>query len=172
MLVDLHGQHDHQSLVGADAQRLLVDAFGGFTALARETAAAWREWREALERRDAAAAAQEATAAEREMLAARQRELSALGATAAEWASLAQAQSRLAHAAALIEAAEAGEDELTEADGALARRLRCCSRASDTAGAAHDPALKDAARAVRAGAHPAGRAAQLRVSAEARSRSA
>ena len=69
MLVDLHGQHDHQSLVGADAQRLLVDAFGGFTVLARETAAAWRAWRTALEQRDAAAAAQEATAAERELLA-------------------------------------------------------------------------------------------------------
>jgi DNA repair protein RecN (Recombination protein N) len=142
MLVDLHGQHDHQSLVGADAQRLLVDAFGGFMALARETAAAWREWRDALERRAAAAAAQEATATEREMLAARQRELSALGATAAEWASLAQAQSRLAHAAALIEAAAAGEDELTEADGALVRRLAALLARLD-AGAAHDPALKD-----------------------------
>ncbi len=142
MLVDLHGQHDHQSLVGADAQRLLVDAFGGFTVLARETAAAWRAWRTALEQRDAAAAAQEATAAERELLADRKRELSALGATAAEWASLAQAQSRLAHAAALIEAAEGGEDELTEADGALARRLSTLLARLD-AGAAHDPALKD-----------------------------
>ena len=142
MLVDLHGQHDHQSLVGADAQRLLVDAFGGFTVLARETAAAWRAWRTALEQRDAAAAAQEATAAERELLAERKRELSALGATAAEWASLAQAQSRLAHAAALIEAAEGGEDELTEADGALARRLSTLLARLD-AGAAHDPALKD-----------------------------
>jgi len=142
MLVDLHGQHDHQSLVGADAQRLLVDAFGGFTVLAHETAAAWRAWRAALEQRDAAAAAQEATAAERELLAERKRELSALGATAAEWASLAQAQSRLAHAAALIEAAEGGEDELTEADGALARRLSTLLARLD-AGAAHDPALKD-----------------------------
>jgi DNA repair protein RecN (Recombination protein N) len=142
MLVDLHGQHDHQSLVGADAQRLLVDAFGGFTVLARETAAAWRAWRIALEQRDAAAAAQEATAAERELLADRKRELSALGATAAEWTSLAQAQSRLAHAAALIEAAEGGEDELTEADGALARRLSTLLARLD-AGAAHDPALKD-----------------------------
>ena len=103
VLVDLHGQHAHQSLVTADAQRTLVDAFGGFTTLARETAAAWRAWRAAIERRDQAAAAQEATAAERESLAARQKELSALDVSAAEWASLAQAQSRLAHAAALPE---------------------------------------------------------------------
>ena len=35
--VDLHGQHAHQSLAGAEAQRELLDAFGGFAALARET---------------------------------------------------------------------------------------------------------------------------------------
>jgi DNA repair protein RecN (Recombination protein N) len=56
MLVDLHGQHAHQSLVTADAQRTLVDAFGGFTTLAGP-GSAWREWRAAVERRDAAAAA-------------------------------------------------------------------------------------------------------------------
>ena len=110
MLVELHGQHDHQSLVAADAQRALVDAFGGFTTLARETASAWRAWRAALERKDAAAAAQDASAAERELLASRERELETLGATADEWSTLAQSQSRLAHAAALIEAVDAVED--------------------------------------------------------------
>jgi len=142
MLVDLHGQHAHQSLVMADAQRSLLDAFGGFTTLAAATAAAWREWRAAVQQRDAAAAAQEASAAEREALAARQRELATLAATAEEWASLASAQSRLAHAAALLEAAAAGEEELTEADGALARRLASLLARLD-AGAIHDPALKD-----------------------------
>jgi DNA repair protein RecN (Recombination protein N) len=142
MLVDLHGQHAHQSLVTADAQRALVDAFGGFTTLARATSAAWREWRTAVEQRDSAAAAQEASAAEREALAARLRELVALSVTATEWASLAQAQSRLAHAAALLEAALSGEEELTEADSALARRLSALLARLD-AGAAHDPALKE-----------------------------
>ena len=126
----------------ADAQRALVDAFGGFATLARATAAAWREWRAAIELRDAAAAAQEATLAEREALAARERELSALSVTAAEWTSLASAQSRLAHAAALLETAASGEDELTEGDGALARRLSSLLARLD-AGAAHDPALKE-----------------------------
>src|SRR6185312_10674172 len=37
-LVDLHGQHAHQALARAPAQRALVDAFGGFASLARETA--------------------------------------------------------------------------------------------------------------------------------------
>ena len=54
-LVDLHGQHSHQSLEQAEAQRTLVDAFGGFTTLAREVTETWRRWRAAAERRDAAA---------------------------------------------------------------------------------------------------------------------
>ena len=142
MLVDLHGQHAHQSLVTADAQRSLVDAFGGFTTLALATAAAWREWRAAIEQRDRAAAAQEASAAEREALVARQRELSSLSVTADEWTSLAQAQSRLAHAAALLEAAASGEEELTEADSALTRRLASLLARLE-AGAVHDPALNE-----------------------------
>src|SRR5262249_33117027 len=40
-LVDLHGQHAHQSLTVPEVQRALVDAFGGFATLARETASAW-----------------------------------------------------------------------------------------------------------------------------------
>ena len=37
-LVDLHGQNAHQALATAEAQRTLLDAFGGFTALTREVA--------------------------------------------------------------------------------------------------------------------------------------
>jgi DNA repair protein RecN (Recombination protein N) len=141
-LVDLHGQHEHQSLTSADTQRALVDAFGGFSTLARETAAAWRGWRDAVERRDAAAKAARASASEREMLAARTRELSALGMSADEWGALSQAQSRLAHATALIEAAAAGEEALLEADGAIVRELGAlATRLSGLA--AHDAALAD-----------------------------
>jgi DNA repair protein RecN (Recombination protein N) len=142
MLVDLHGQHAHQSLLAAEAQRRLVDAFGGFTTLAREVAAAWREWRDVAAKRDAAAQAALASAAERDFLDARRRELAALGVTADEWAALAQSQSRLAHAAALLEAAGAGEEELVEGDAALTRRLAQLIARLD-AGAAHDPALRE-----------------------------
>jgi len=36
-LIDLHGQHEHQSLLRAAAQRQLLDAHAGSEALARET---------------------------------------------------------------------------------------------------------------------------------------
>jgi DNA repair protein RecN (Recombination protein N) len=142
MLVDLHGQHAHQSLTSVDAQRGLLDGFGGFTALTRETGTAWRVWRAAVEKRDAAAEAALASAAERELLEERRRELAALAVSADEWISLTQSQSRLAHAAALIEAASTGENALSEDDHAIARRLRDVV-AKLEANAAHDPALAE-----------------------------
>jgi len=139
-LVDLHGQHAHQSLTAPDVQRSLVDAFGGFATLASETNAAWRAWRAAVEKHDAAAQVAHASAAERDLLEARRCELATLGVSGDEWTSLAQRQSRLAHAAALLEAATSGEEALSEGDDALARRLSVLI-ARLTAVAAHDAAL-------------------------------
>src|SRR5450631_993382 len=70
-LIDVHGQHAHQSLVRPNTQRALLDAFGGFSTLTSEVALAWREWRFAVIRlqkgtRDAAA-----KGTERDVLAAR-----------------------------------------------------------------------------------------------------
>ena len=139
-LVDLHGQHAYEAFGRAETQRRLLDAFGGFSALARETAAAWRAWRDAAERRQRGERDAAALAAERDELAARHTELSALGATAAEWGELTVAQSRLAHAASLLEAASLGEAELLESDAALHARLAALIQRLRQA-ATHDRAL-------------------------------
>ena len=141
-LVDLHGQHAHQSLTAADVQRALVDGFGGFTALGRAVASAWHEWNKAVLRRDAAAQAALASAAERETLEARRRELATLDVADEEWAVLTQAQARLAHAAALIEAALSGEEGLAYGDDALSTRLSTLIARLE-AHSAHDPALAE-----------------------------
>ncbi len=141
-LVAIHGQHAHQTLGEPAAQRELLDAFGGFTALAREVAARWQAWRAAAERRDAAAHAAEATASERAFLDERRRELAALAVTDDEWAQLSAAQSRLANAADLIAAANDGVAALSEADDALAVRLAQLTQRLRGA-AAHDPALAE-----------------------------
>jgi DNA repair protein RecN (Recombination protein N) len=139
-LVDLHGQHSHETFGRAETQRQLLDAFGGFSALARETAASWRSWRDAAERRQRGERDTAALVAEREELAAKHAELSALGASAAEWDELTAAQSRLAHAASLLEAASLGEAELAEGDAALRARLAALLQRLRQA-AAHDRAL-------------------------------
>src|SRR5690349_13306770 len=101
-LVDLHGQNAHQALASAEAQRALLDGFGGFTALTREVGEAWRAWRAAVEKHEAAANAAKASASEREFLESRRRELAALGMTESEWSELSASQSRLANATSLV----------------------------------------------------------------------
>jgi DNA repair protein RecN (Recombination protein N) len=141
-LVDIHGQHAHQSLLKPEAQRLLLDSFGGFTVLARETAAAWQRWRDAHAARERATRQAAALAAERDALGARHEELVRLGVSEAEWTELTRTQRRLANAAGLIAAAEQGVQELAEDDGAIVRRLGALlGRLRDAR--ADDPALAE-----------------------------
>ena len=141
-LVDLHGQNAHQALASAEAQRYLLDAFGGFSALTREVGESWRAWRAAVERHETAANAAKASASEREFLEARRQELTALGVTESEWSALSTAQTRLANAASLIEAATQCEEALVEGDDALTVRLaQIAQRLTSAAG--HDPALDE-----------------------------
>jgi DNA repair protein RecN (Recombination protein N) len=141
-LVDLHGQHDHESLVRAETQRALVDAFGGFAALAREVAAAWRAWRDAVERRMRSERDAAGLVAERELLVAKEAELKALGTTESEWQELTAAQSRLAHAERLLEVAATGETELLEGETALDLRLSGLIQRLRQA-MTHDPSLAE-----------------------------
>ena len=46
-LADIHGQHDQQLLFSADAQREMLDAFGGHRELLDRVAGVYREWRAA-----------------------------------------------------------------------------------------------------------------------------
>jgi DNA repair protein RecN (Recombination protein N) len=140
-LVDLHGQHAHETFNRAETQRQLLDAFGGFSALSREVASAWRAWRDAAQRRERGERDAAALIAERDELAARHAELSALNASAGEWNELSATQSRLANAAGLIEAAAVGEAELAEGDAALRSRLAALVQRLRHA-ATHDPALE------------------------------
>ncbi len=142
MLVGLHGQHAHQALAQAEAQRNLVDAFGGFTTLSREVAGSFRAWRAAVEKCEAAAHAAQSTSTERDFLDARRRELAALNVSATEWAELSTAQSRLANAADLIEAATHGGQVLSEGDDALTVRLAQLTQRLKSS-AVNDPALAE-----------------------------
>jgi DNA repair protein RecN (Recombination protein N) len=122
-LVDIHGQHQHQSLLRTGAQRELLDAYGGLREQAAQTARTWREWQRRREQRIAFESGAAAFAAERERLAWQVRELEALNFSADEWRSLAAQHARLAHAARLIEAAQYGLETLSEGDGSSLPRV-------------------------------------------------
>ncbi len=117
-LVDIHGQHQHQSLARAASQRELVDAYGKLEAQAEKVFIAHRDWRDKAERRRAFETNAAAYVAERERLEWQVNDLAQLEFKAEEWPELTAEHSRLAHAASLIEAAGFGMETLSEGEGA------------------------------------------------------
>jgi DNA repair protein RecN (Recombination protein N) len=116
-LVDIHGQHEHQSLLRAAAQRELLDAFAGAEALARDVEQAWRLWQDLARQRAEWESNAEALAAERQRLEWQLQELTQLGFSTEEWEALQADHRRLAHAAGLIEAVEYALEALAEGEG-------------------------------------------------------
>src|SRR5574343_869154 len=87
-LVDIHGQHAHQSLLRADAQRALLDAHAGLGALVRDVGVAWKAWRESEQLLRTASEGAEALKREREQLQWQIGELDALAFGEDEWTTL------------------------------------------------------------------------------------
>ncbi|MFT3960241.1 DNA repair protein RecN [Propionivibrio sp.] len=144
LLVDIHGQHAHQSLLRPEAQRLLLDAHARLSGPAAQVADAWRRWREAKNLLESAAAGAEALAQEREQLAWQVRELETLGFSAEEWNGLNVEHKRLAHAASLVEGARFSLAALAEDDASCEAQLDAAlARLDDLAG--FDPALGEIA---------------------------
>ncbi|MCW5575865.1 MAG: DNA repair protein RecN [Burkholderiales bacterium] len=141
-LVDIHGQHQHQSLSRPAAQRALLDAYGELEAQAALVAELWRAWSRRREERLAFEGNAAAIAAERERLEWQAQDLEALKLVPGEWAAVGAEHARLAHAASLIEAAQAGVDILSEGEGAaLAQVNAVIARLQPLL--RHDPRLKD-----------------------------
>jgi DNA repair protein RecN (Recombination protein N) len=115
-LVDIHGQHQHQSLLRAAAQRELLDAYGGLSESAARVAQLYRAWQQRRDSRIAFETNAAAFAAERDQLEWQAREIGALKLGADEWQALGEEHTRLAHAASLIETAQLGVETLAEGD--------------------------------------------------------
>ena len=122
-LLDIHGQHAHQSLLRPDTQRALLDGYAGVAAAAEQVAALYRDWQTLRRRRISLSENAEAAVAERELLQFQRNELEGLGFDAAEWQSLQEDHARLAHAASLLETAAFGIETLSEADNACLAQL-------------------------------------------------
>jgi len=141
-LVDIHGQHEHQSLGHVAAQRGLLDAYGGLADAAGRVAQLYAAWQRRRESRAAFEANAAAFAAEREQLEWQARELEGLRFSADEWPELMAEHSRLAHAASLIEAARLGIEALSEGDDSmLARANTLAARLGNLV--EHDARLKE-----------------------------
>ncbi len=116
MLVDIHGQHAHQSLMKADAQRMLLDAHAGLQEDAKAVASAYKSWRALARQREAFERDARNVLLERERLEWQVGELEKLAVRAGEWAEISNEHSRLSHAASLIEGARQAIEVLSESE--------------------------------------------------------
>ena len=149
-LADIHGQHAHHALLRQDAQRALVDTLAGAAELAREVAAHHRTWQQAVRRRRDAEGDAAALTRQRELLAWQLDELAELAFERHEWDALNTEQARLAHAAGLIESAEAALVLLAEGEVTIGALLHSLAARVD-AMVQIDPAI-DSVRELVAGA--------------------
>ncbi|MDE1943311.1 MAG: DNA repair protein RecN [Betaproteobacteria bacterium] len=123
-LLDIHGQHAHQSLQKSATQRELLDAFAGTAELALAVRVAFNRWQEALKSWEEWQTRSESVLEEKARLRDDVRELEALDLGPGSWESLQAEQARLAHAASLQEGAQFALDTLAEADDAVQARLQ------------------------------------------------
>ncbi len=141
-LVDIHGQHAHQSLVKPETQRGLLDAYAGSQSLAQETHQAWQDWQAARKARSEADRLSRESEVERERLTWQINELTELHLLPDEWTALNQSHSRLANAAELMQTAQFAVESLSEMEGnCLTMLSQVQSRIGKLAGV--DPRLAD-----------------------------
>lgn len=105
-LVDIHGQHAHQSLLKQDAQRVLLDNQAGLQDEVKAVATAYKTWRALARQREEFETNAKNVLLERERLEWQVGELEKLSLKPGEWADISNEHSRLSHAASLIEGAQ------------------------------------------------------------------
>lgn len=142
-LIDIHGQHEHQTLLKRDAQLGLLDDFAGNATLLADVAAKHGAWSQLANMRAAREANEAAIAREFEDLSWQITELDKLKFTPDRWQETLADHRRLANAASLIAAAETAVNGLAESDNDVLTQID--ELAGDLNDAAEtDPALKEA----------------------------
>ncbi|PVX38610.1 DNA repair protein RecN [Janthinobacterium sp. 78] len=121
MLVDIHGQHAHQSLLKSEAQRALLDGQAtareaGVEQDARQVAALHKRWRALVRQREEFETNAANVLYERERLEWQVGELEKLAAKPGEWTEITNEHSRLSHAASLLEGAQEALSLISESE--------------------------------------------------------
>lgn len=130
MLIDIHGQHFHQSLGRRSVQRDLLDHYGALQALRAQTAETFGAWKSLLERLGALQSADADRESRVDLLTFQFQELESLDAQPGEYAELQAEAQRLANSGRLVEGVAEALDVLSENDaGNAAGMLAAAQRA-------------------------------------------
>jgi DNA repair protein RecN (Recombination protein N) len=141
ILIDIHGQHEFQSLTRAAAQRELLDDYGRLEPLVGQVGIAYRVWREMLERTLELESRARDREAKLELLKYQAGELQALRLEDGEVARLTEERARLMNRGRLAEAAQMALASLYQAEDGNAHVNLSRALQSLRAGAALDPKL-------------------------------
>jgi DNA repair protein RecN (Recombination protein N) len=120
-LVDLHGPHDHQSLLSQERQLAMLDAYAVTDSLLFEYRAAYRTWREKSQELEEIQNAENASEQELELLRYQLDEIDSAKLTPADGDELQERYHRSANSSRLVELAAQAVATLTSEDGILSR---------------------------------------------------
>ena len=116
-LVDIHGQHEHQSLLRSRVQRQLLDAFGGHQSLLDKLTACYREMKAVRDELQGAFGNDADRDARLDLLRYQQQELASLGLTTEDIGNIDEEHARQANAGRLLEASQQGLEHLDADEG-------------------------------------------------------
>ena len=116
MLIDIHSQHEHQSLLKRDTHRRLLDEYADTRALAGEVESIAQEYQQTSAQLERRSQDSEEMQARVQLLTYQVEELAALGVTEGETGKLEEEQRRLSGAESIINACRVAVDACAEND--------------------------------------------------------
>jgi DNA repair protein RecN (Recombination protein N) len=122
-LVDIHGQHEHQSLLRAAAQRALLDSHSSSEELARQAADTYRAWKRLQDLAEEAEKSFAQRERERADVEAQVKDLKKVAPREGEWETVSAEHTRLQHGSSLLGGAQSALEALAEAEGACLSQL-------------------------------------------------
>lgn len=116
LLIDIHGQHEHQSLLKADTHRRLLDEYSGSQELARQVQLAAQRWRQTRQTLERLSNTSEDQRARHQLLSYQLEELEALSLDEGELEQLEQEHKNLANSEQLLDTCRQVLDMCSESD--------------------------------------------------------
>jgi DNA repair protein RecN (Recombination protein N) len=122
-MVDIHGQHAHQSLLKRDVQRQLLDDFGQYQTILEQVRSFWNDWSAANSELSRISGHDQDRDARLALLQYQVQELEALNPDTMEIKELEEEHTRLANASKLLETCQQLLNQLTEDDQSVINQL-------------------------------------------------
>jgi DNA repair protein RecN (Recombination protein N) len=123
LLIDIHGQHEHQSLTRRDIQQQILDETGGLSSQAKRVSDLFYNWKDVRQELTRLSGSHEEKLARQELLAYQVNELSTLAPREKELEGLEDEQTRLAHAEQLLQSSQSLLGEIADDEFSLVNRL-------------------------------------------------